>query len=80
MRGTNQSKESIEKMRQTKLSQNLKDKNKLLYGSSILTQEQCDDIRLQKGIKTQKELAMKYCVSLAHLGNIQRFIPSKETF
>jgi len=80
MRGTKQSKESIEKMRQTKLAQNLKNKNRSSYGSSILTREQCDDIRAQKGIKTQKELAIKYNVSLAHLGNIQRFTPSKETF
>lgn len=78
MKGTKQTKESIEKMRQTKLSQNLKDKNKLLYGSSILTREQCDDIRSQKGIQTQKQLAMKYGVSLAHLGYIQRFICSEK--
>lgn len=78
MKGTKPTKESIEKMRQTKLSQNLKDKNKLLYGSSILTQEQCDDIRSQKGIQTQKQLAMKYGVSLAHLGYIQRFICSEK--
>lgn len=78
MKGTKQTKESIEKMRQTKLSQNLKDKNKLLYGSSILTREQCDDIRNQKGIQTQKQLAMKYGVSLAHLGHIQRFICSEK--
>jgi len=78
MKGNKLSAEAIEKMRQTKLNQNLKDKNKLLYGSSILTKEQCDDIRSQKGIHTQKELALKYNVSLAHLGNIQRFIPSKK--
>jgi group I intron endonuclease len=78
MKGTKPTKESIEKMRQTKLSQNLKDKNKLLYGSSILTREQCDDIRSQKGIQTQKQLAMKYGVSLAHLGYIQRFICSEK--
>ena len=78
MKGTKQTKESIEKMRQTKLSQNLKDKNKLLYGSSILTREQCDDIRTQKGIQTQKQLVMKYGVSLAHLGHIQRFIFSEK--
>lgn len=75
MKGTKLSEESIEKMRQTKLAQNLKDKNKLAYGSSILTREQCDDIRKQKGIQTQKELAAKYNVSLAHLGHIQRFMP-----
>jgi len=80
MKGNKLSAESIEKMRQTKLSQNLKDKNKLSYGSSILTQEQCDDIRSQKGIQTQKELALKYNISLAHLGHIQRFVPSKEGF
>ena len=80
MKGTKQTQESIEKMRQTKLAQNLKNKNRSSYGSSILTREQCDDIRAQKGIKTQKELAIKYNVSLAHLGNIQRFTPSKETF
>jgi group I intron endonuclease len=78
MKGTKPTKESIEKMRQTKLSQNLKDKNKLLYGSSILTREQCDDIRSQKSIQTQKQLAMKYGVSLAHLGYIQRFIYSEK--
>jgi hypothetical protein len=78
MKGTKLSKESIEKMRQTKLAQNLKNKNRSSYGSSILTREQCDDIRAQKGIKTQKELAMEYGVSLAHLGNIQRFICSEK--
>lgn len=75
MKGNKLSEESIEKMRQTKLAQNLKDKNKLAYGSSILTREQCDDIRKQRGIQTQKELAEKYNVSLAHLGHIQRFRP-----
>jgi len=70
--------ESIEKMRQTKLAQNLRNINKSSYGSSILTREQCDDIRRQKGTQTQKELAAKYGVSLAHLGHIQRFDPSKK--
>jgi hypothetical protein len=75
MKGNKPSQESIEKMRQTKLTQNLKDKNRSAYGSSILTREQCDDIRKQKGVQTQKELAAKYNVSLAHLGHIQRFNP-----
>jgi len=78
MKGTKPTKESIEKMRQTKLAQNLKNKNRSSYGSSILTREQCDDIRAQKGIKTQKELAIQYNVSLAHLGHIQRFIYSEK--
>ena len=80
MEGNKPTVESIEKMRQTKLAQHLKDKNRSAYGSSILTQEQCDDIRAQKGIQTQKELAMKYGVSLAHLGHIQRFTSTKEAF
>jgi group I intron endonuclease len=78
MKGNKPTTESIEKMRQTKLAQNLKDKNRSAYGSSILTMEQCNDIRAQKGIQTQKELAAKYGVSLAHLGHIQRFIPSEK--
>lgn len=78
MKGNKPSVEAIKKMRQTKLAQNLKNKNKSEYGSSILTKEQCDDIRNQKGIQTHKELATKYNVSLAHLGHIQRFDPSKK--
>jgi len=78
MQGNKLTAESIEKMRQTKLAQNLKNLNKLSYGSSILSKEQCDDIRSQKGIRTQTELAAKYGVSLAHLGHIQRFEPSKK--
>jgi len=61
-----------EKISKTKLAQDLKNKNKSEHGSSILSKEQCIEIKALKGKCSPTELATKYGVSRAHIYAIQR--------
>jgi group I intron endonuclease len=73
MKGYIFSEEIKEKISKTKLSQNLKNKNKLNHGSSILSEIDCNTIRSLKGIISYDNLAKEYNVSKSHIKHIQDF-------
>jgi group I intron endonuclease len=80
MKGNIFTDETRDKISKTKLSQNLKNLNKLKYGSSILTEEQCIEIKKLKGLFTCSELGVKYGVSRAHIHNIQTHLSPNTDF
>lgn len=58
------------KISDTKRSQNLKDSAKLLYGSSLLSEEKCNEIRSKRKEFGATKLGELYGVSWGHIYNI----------
>lgn len=65
------------KISDTKRSQNLKDNGKLLYGSSLLSEEQCNEIRNKREEVGATKLAELYGVSRGHIYHIFGHIKKK---